>query len=225
MPDILRTMRSDLVKIIQESILSKEYIPGQRIREEEIIERLGVSRTPIREAFVVLEQEGLVEIKPHRGTYVATYTRDEIVDLLSIESVIEGLAASLAAQNATDEQIGSMEELLETVKSMLVNNFDPEEFYRYDRKFHHSLVICSGSPTVSRVLEKQLSQIYLCRYYTITAPNRFAHSISEHQDILEGIKQRDPASAERAARYHMESVKRDFINSSSGFDEEEAING
>jgi len=225
MTDILRTMRADLVKIIQESILSKEYTPGQRIREEEIIERVGVSRTPIREAFVVLEQEGLVEIKPHRGTYVATYTRDEIVDLLSIESVIEGLAASLAAQNATNDQIGNMEGLLETAKSMLENNFDAEEFYRYDRKFHHSLVVCSDSPTVSRVLEKQLSQIYLCRYYTITAPNRFAHSISEHQDILESIKQRNPASAERAARYHMESVKRDFINSSSGFDEREAING
>ena len=225
MPDILRTMRADLVKIIQEAILSKEYTPGQRIREEEIVERVGVSRTPIREAFVVLEQEGLVEIKPHRGTYVATYTRDEIVDLLSIESVMEGLAASLAAQHATVEQVGNMEKLLETAKIMLERVFDSEEFYKYDRKFHHSLVVCSGSPTISRVLEKQLSQIYLCRYYTITTPNRFAHSISEHQDILESIKQKDPASAERAARYHMESVKRDFINSSNGFDEREVMNG
>jgi DNA-binding GntR family transcriptional regulator len=225
MPDILRTMRADLVKIIQEAILSKEYKPGQRIREEEIIDRVGVSRTPIREAFVVLEQEGLVQIKPHRGTYVATFTRDEIVDLLSIESVMEGLAASLAAKSATDEQIVKMEGLLESSKSMLEKNFDSEEFYRYDRKFHHSLVMCSGSPTISRVLEKQLSQIYLCRYYTITTPNRFAHSISEHQDILESIKQRNPDAAERAARFHMESVKRDFVNSSIGSDEKEAING
>lgn len=225
MPDILRTMRSDIVKIIQEAILSKEYEPGQRIREEEIIDRIGVSRTPIREAFVVLEQEGLIEIKPHRGTYVATFTRDEIIDLLSIESVMEGLAASLAAQNATDEQIGKMENLLESSKSILEKKFDSEEFYRYDRKFHHSIVVCSGSPTISRVLEKQLSQIYLCRYYTITTPNRFAHSISEHQEILKSIKQRDPASAERAARFHMESVKRDFINSGIGSDKKEAING
>jgi DNA-binding GntR family transcriptional regulator len=225
MPDILRTMRADLVKIIQESILSKEYVPGQRLREEDIVERFGVSRTPIREAFVVLEQEGLVEIRPHRGVYVATFTRDEIVDLLSIESVMEGLAASLAAQNATDEQIATMEELLGTAKTILEKNFDSEEFYRYDRKFHHSVVVCSGSQTISRVLEKQLSQIYLCRYYTITTPNRFAHSIREHHDILESIKKRDPASAERAARYHMESVKRDFINSGRGFEEREEIHG
>jgi DNA-binding GntR family transcriptional regulator len=218
MADILRTMRGELVKIIQEAILSKEYIPGQRIREEEISERIGVSRTPIREAFVVLEQEGLVEIKPHRGAFVASFTRDRIVDLLLIEAVMEGLAASLAARNTTGEQLDEMEKLLENAKSVLSVNFDPEEFYKYDRKFHHSLVLCSGSPTIIRVIEKQLSQIYLCRYYTITAPNRFNHSMNEHQEILKCIKKGDPVLAERAARNHMESVKRDFINSGKDVD-------
>jgi DNA-binding GntR family transcriptional regulator len=213
MINILRTMRGELVKIIQEAILSKEYVPGQRIREEEISEKLGVSRTPIREAFVVLEQEGLVEIKPHKGAFVASFSREEIVDLLLTEAVMEGLAASLAANNATEKQLEVMEDLLESTKSALLINFDDEEFYKYDRKFHHSLVLCSGSHTIIRVIEKQLSQIYLCRYYTITAPNRFAHSLQEHREILNCIKKRDPVLSEQAARNHLESVKSDFIDS------------
>jgi len=215
MTNILRTMRVELVKIIQEAILSKEYVPGQRIREVEISERIGVSRTPIREAFVVLEQEGLVEIRPHKGAFVATFTREEIVDLLLTEAVMEGLAASLAATNVTKDQLEEMEKLLENTKAVLIADFNAEEFYKYDRKFHHSLVLCSGSPTIIRVIEKQLSQIYLCRYYTITAPNRFAHSINEHQEILNCIKRKDPGLAEQAARNHLESVKKDFINSSN----------
>jgi len=209
--EIMRTMRGELVKIIQEAILSKHYIPGQRIREEEISGQIGVSRTPIREAFVVLEQEGLIEIKPHRGAFVASFTREEIIDLLRVEAVMEGLAASLASQNATEEQLDELKDLLNSLKSTQLKNYDPEEFYTYDRKFHHSLVVCSSSPTIIRVIEKQLSQIYLCRYYTITTPNRFSHSIKEHQEILDCLKNHDPVAAEKAARNHLESVIRDFI--------------
>jgi DNA-binding GntR family transcriptional regulator len=207
---LLRTMRSDLVSIIQDEILGKRFKPGERIKEERICEELGISRTPIREALVVLEQQGLVVQRPHRGTFVATFRPEEIVDLLRVEAVVEGLAASLAARNRSEEQLAALEALTCSASAELSSHFDSEVFYNYDRNFHYKLVECSGSPVIVRIVEMQFAQIYLCRYYTITAPNRFSHSVGEHQAIIECLCRSDPEGAERAARNHLESVIRDY---------------
>ncbi len=207
---LLRTMRGDLVQIIQQEILGKKFKPGERIKEELICTELGISRTPVREALVVLEQQGLVVQKPHRGTFVANFSPTEIVDLLRLEAVVEGLAASLAARNRTEQQLEAIETLTESISWALTEHFDAEVFYNYDRNFHYKIVESSGSPTIVRVVEVQLAQIYLCRYYTITAPNRFVHSIREHQEIIECLRSCDAAGAERAARNHLESVIHDY---------------
>jgi len=206
----MRTMRGDLVSLIQEEILGKVFKPGERVREESICAELGVSRTPVREALVVLEQRGLVVQKPHRGTFVATFSPDEIIDLLRVEAAVEGLAASLAAMHHTEEQLQAIEDLTASIRSALTEHFDAEAFYNYDRNFHYKLVECTGSPIIVRVVEVQLAQIYLCRYYTITAPNRFIHSVREHQDIIDCLKRSDANGAESAARSHLESVIRDY---------------
>jgi DNA-binding GntR family transcriptional regulator len=210
MTTISKTMRDDLVGVLQQLILSGEYVPGQRIREEEIVEKYGVSRTPIREAIVSLEQEGLVEIRPHRGVFVASFSPEEIVEILRIEGVMEGLAASLAAQNLSDEEIEKTEAGILKTERKLAKQFKPEDFYRYDQQFHHWLVRGSGSPVLIRILEKQLALIYLCRFYTITAPERFPHSIREHAEVVKYLKQRDSRQAEKAARNHLESVIEDY---------------
>lgn len=208
-----RTIRGDLVRIIQDEILGKRYEPGQRIKEEEISRELGISRTPIREALVVLEQQGLIVQKPHRGTFVATFEPEEIVDLLRVEAVLEGLAASLGAQHRSDGQVKRLEDLNRSMLSKLKKRYDPEAFYNYDRIFHYSLVDCSGSDTIIKLVEVHFAQIYLCRYYTITAPNRFQHSMDEHQEIVECLKRSDAVGAEKAARNHLQSVIRDYMAS------------
>lgn len=201
------------MRIIQDEILGKKYVPGERIKEEELSKELGISRTPIREALVVLEQQGLVTQKPHRGTFVATFEPEEIVDLLRVEAAVEGLAASLAAEHRSDEQLRSLEELTLSLPPDLQEHLDPEAFYNYDRSFHYKLVECSGSPTVTRIVEVQFAQIYLCRYYTITAPNRFQHSMAEHHEIVERLREHDSPGAEKAARNHLQSVIRDYVAS------------
>ena len=205
-----RTMRDELVQIIQDEILGKKFKPGERIKEEVICAELGISRTPVREALVVLEQQGLVVQKPHQGSFVASFSPEEIADLLRLEAAVEGLAASLAAQHRSEEQLQEIESLTISMRSALTEHFDAEAFYNYDRNFHYKMVECSRSPTIVRVVEVQLAQIYLCRYYTITAPNRFKHSVQEHQDIIDCLKRSDPEGAERAARNHLESVIRDY---------------
>ena len=205
-----RTMRGDLVSIIQDEILGKKFKPGERIKEESICEELGVSRTPVREAMAVLAQRGLVVQKPHHATVVATFTPREIVDLLRVESAVEGMAAALAASNRTEEQLKGLESLTESARSTLTEYFDSDAFFNYDRKFHFKLVECTGSPVVTRIVEIQLALISLSRYYTITAPHRFSHSVKEHQDIIECLRRSDPVCAERALREHLQSVISDY---------------
>ena len=103
MKSISKTMRFDLIKILQDLILGGQYTPGQRIREEKIIEEYEISRTPIREAFVSLEQEGLVEIKPHKGVFVATFSPEEIIDILQIEGVMDSFEFAVEMLKATNE--------------------------------------------------------------------------------------------------------------------------
>jgi len=111
--------------------------------------------------------------------------------LLRLEAAVEGLAASLPRSIAARNSSGrSSPDQLHALA--LTEHFDAEAFYNYDRNFHYKMVECSRSPTIVRVVEVQLAQIYLCRYYTITAPNRFIHSVREHQQIIECLKRSDP---------------------------------
>jgi DNA-binding GntR family transcriptional regulator len=217
--ELHRTMRSELVGMIREDILGGRYLPGQRLLEEEISSKYQVSRTPIREAFVVLEQEGLVEIKPHMGVFVSSFSTEEIVDLLHVEAAMEGLAAAEAASKIRPREFAQLVALQEQMTLADVP-MGAEQFYHYDQQFHSLLVRCSQSPTMIRILEKQLSQMYLCRHYTITAPQRYHHSIREHQEIIESIRLGDRKRAEKAAKDHLESVISDFITMSEGTDGE-----
>jgi DNA-binding GntR family transcriptional regulator len=211
-----RTMRGDLVSIIQDEILGKKFKPGERVKEEDICEELGISRTPVREALAVLAQQGLVVQTPHRGTVVATFTPQEIVDLLRVEYAVEGMAASLAARNRTEEQLNALEALTESVRSSLTEHFDSDAFFNYDRKFHFKLVECTGSPMIVRIVETQLTLIYLCRYYTITAPHRFSHSVREHKEIIDCLRRSDAECAEKAVRKHVRSVISDYESAAAG---------
>lgn len=210
-------MRSELVHVIREAILNREYLPGQKLIEEEISAKYGVSRTPIREALLVLEQEGLVDNQPHVGMFVISFRREEIVDLLRVEAAMEGLAAAEAAKRITPEEIVELESLQHEMSSRQ-QPVGQEEFFDYDRKIHAMLVRCSGSPTLINILEKQLSLVYLCRFYTIRAPDRYAHSVKEHQAIIDSFKSHDSMRSEKAAQDHLESVIKDFVRMANGKD-------
>lgn len=213
----VKTLRDEAADIIRELILKGNYKPGQRLNENEFSESLGISRTPVREALIILEQDGLLSTKKHVGTFVSSFSTDEIIELLGIQSVLEGLAASLATKNISDHELKKLEELHNKFIAENENNImdHPEKFFTYDRCFHSALIGYSRSSRLKNILEKQLSVIYLCRYYTITAPDRYKHSIAEHGTILEAVAARDEGAAEQAAKHHLESVRRDFIRSLS----------
>jgi len=204
-------LRKEIAKTIRKSILSGQFQPGERIPIEYLTKKLRVSPTPVQDAFLMLEQEGLVVIKPHSGVYVRTFTKEELVDVLLVEGMCESLAASMAAKRVTQSQLAAIEKWH--------NDFakDPSSEYRrfrnYDLKFHSMIVTCSRSQVLIDILTRQLYQISLSRYYTSTAPNRMPHSIVEHGKIIECLRNRDPEGAEKAVRSHLESAVRDLLAS------------
>lgn len=206
-------MRIKLAQALREAILSRSYLPGQKLTEGELCARYLVSRTPLREAFVVLEQEGLVEIRSHLGVFVAVLSDQEIIDLLRVEIALEGLAAAQAAVRITDSQLVDLLTVHQKIRE-LAGVQDLDTFYRYDRRFHSLLIACSASATLIKIMEKQLSRIYLSRFYTMLAPNRLQHSISEHQEIIHMLQRHDPQKSQEALVHHLESVIRDFLSMS-----------
>ncbi len=208
------TMRIKLAQALRDAILNRSYLPGQKLTEGEFCTRYRISHTPLREAFVVLEQEGLVEIRSHLGVYVATLSNQEIIDLLRVEIALEGLAAAQAAVRITDSQLAELQTIHQKIREV-AREQDLDTFYRYDRRFHSLLIAFSASATLIKIMEKQLSRIYLSRFYTMLAPNRLQHSINEHQEIIQMLQRHDPQKAKEALVHHLESVIRDFVDMSS----------
>jgi DNA-binding GntR family transcriptional regulator len=157
---------------------------------------------------VILEQEGLVTIKPRSGVYVRTFTPEEIVDLLLVEGSIETLAIVKAAKRIQRREIIN----LEALHHLFEQTPEPtaKEFRSYDRKFHSAIIKSSHSAILMELLTKQLSQIYLSRFYTATVPGRIAHSLKEHSAILESLRKHDPDRALASLQHHIERAVEDF---------------
>lgn len=201
-------LRKEIAKTIRLAILDGEYLPGQRVPVEPFCRKLEVSPTPVQDAMVILEQEGLVTIKPRSGVYVRTFTPEEIVDLLLVEGAIETLAIAKAAKRIHKRELVN----LEALHHQFEQTPEPtaKEFRSYDRKFHSAIIKSSRSAILVELLAKQLSQIYLSRFYTATAPGRIAHSLKEHGAILESLRRHDPDRALASLQRHIERAVADF---------------
>jgi DNA-binding GntR family transcriptional regulator len=157
---------------------------------------------------VILEQEGLVIIKPRSGVYVRTFTPDEIVDLLLVEGAIETLAIAKAAKRIQKRELVNLEMYHHQFEQIAEPTV--KEFRNYDRKFHSAIIKSSHSGILEELLAKQLSQIYLSRFYTATAPGRIAHSLKEHGAILESLRRHDSDQAQASLQRHIERAVEDF---------------
>ena len=135
----VRDLKGEVRRIIREGITSRSLPPGMQLKESDLVEKLGVSRTPIREVLNQLHKEGFVEILPRKGAFVKRCTKEEIIEDLILHEVLEGLAARLATTQMTEEDIHGLEETL--------NNFNEEidDYAHIDEQFHSRIIQACGS--------------------------------------------------------------------------------
>jgi len=171
-----------------------------RLDERRLSEGLGVSRTPIREAMTLLEQEGFVRTRPRRGIYVVKKSKREIVEIITIMAALESMAARLAAQRACDADIAELHALMDQFRSG--NNERLDEYSDANIAFHQAIIRMSGCALLAEMTENLFIHMRAIRKITIHQENRAARSIIDHMRIIEALERRDPELAERLAREH-----------------------
>ncbi|MCL6577495.1 GntR family transcriptional regulator [Kyrpidia sp.] len=200
---IVQTISETVHKRLRELILSGHFKPGQWLRERELLQILGVSRTPVREALRRLEQERLLESIPHRGFRVPIPTEKEIESFYELRAELEGIAAALAAKRITTEQIDTLEEILEAATRYL-RNHQSLEVIRENNRFHETVALASGNPVLLQFLQQLLDGINLYRVFSWSSnKERPPVTLNQHREILEAIRKGDSDLARRRAAEHV----------------------
>ena len=199
----LREMVYEELKI---QILTGAIVPGTRMMEVERAEEMGVSRTPIREAIRKLEKEGLVTIEPRRGAYASMITTEDMVEILEVRQDLEGLAASLAAERMTGEQLKKLRSVAEKYNKAVAKG-SMEEMIRYDTRFHRLIVDSCNNKILVHMVEQLQELVLRFRYIYYDNFRRAENMSGEHQDIMDGIASGDAAKAREAADVHIDRLK------------------
>ena len=188
-------LADEIVAHVRGQILRGELTPGQKIDQEQIAEDLDVSRSPIREALVVLGQEGLLDITPRRGAFVARITREDVIDHYELFGLIAGRVAAMAADALDDEQ----RETLRAIHVQFAEASD-EEGSKLNHEFHQLINSCA--PRRTRWLLRHLERSIPAGFFESTAGWK-AEAVKDHQEIVDAISAKDADAARRAMETHL----------------------
>jgi len=199
--DFRNVSRADFVyEKLRETFKEGRYGSGDRIRETEIASWLGVSRTPVREAIGRLVSEHLLVDSPSRGLIVAELDKQQVLELYALREILEGTAARLAAQHASESEIDSMRDLLNQAQGCY-DNADAQQ--TLNEHLHNSITDAAHNRYLSQALHKLADALDLLRGSTYVVQGRPQEAYIEHMAILDAIEKRDPDAADEAARAHM----------------------
>ena len=225
MPELADAAGSQAVKAqlrLREMILAGELPSGSRIAELAIVEKLGVSRTPIRAALVRLEQEGLLEALPGGGFAVRTFSESDVTDAIELRGTIEGLAARLAAERgASSVVLAEARTCLALIDEVLApSSLDDAAFTRYvklNQDFHNLLAEMCGSAVTRREIERVVNLPFASpsAFVVLQADSKHARDMlviaqDQHRQVLDAIERREGARAEAIMREHARIARRNL---------------
>ncbi len=188
-------------------ILEGEYGPDERLVEEQLAERLGVSRTPIRQALTVLESEGLVEISPNRGATVCSFGLDEVWDIYDLRAVLEGHAARRAADRIQKRELEELRSIAAEMSRLVPGRADHEEEIRWlvarNQEFHGTIVTASRNKRLATLIRRTVEVPLMFKAFYWYTPDERAISNHYHRQILRALEQGDGERAEIVMREHV----------------------
>ena len=222
--DSYKPLREVVSEALREAIIAGVLQPGERLMEIQLAEELGVSRTPVREAIRKLELEGFVVMVPRRGTYVADLSIKDINEVFEIRTSLDVLAAGLAAERITEEELEQMERLLVEIGEYIENE-DIEKIVEVDTRFHDILYRASRNDRLVGIINNLREQFTRFRAVSIAYPGRLKNTQEEHRKLLEAIAQRNVEAAQQIAREHMENAEQITLYSLSSERERSSKSG
>ncbi len=198
------SLRDQAYALLKNAIADTDiYDPTQELRldERQLTEALGVSRTPIREALSLLEQEGFIRTVPRRGIYIVRKSKREMIEMIQMWAALESMAARLATLHAPDARIAELRDLFAEFQ----NSPPTEHLSEYSDaniRFHTAVIALGGSQMIIDATKNLMLHVRAIRRATITQSDRAARSIVDHLKIIEALERRDTELAERLTRQH-----------------------
>lgn len=192
-------------KYLEDMIIKGKLRPGQRIKEQEVSSQLGISRPPVREAFKILEVEGLIKREPRRGVFVSEVTKNDIWEIYTLKIALYTLAVTLAIDRISNNGIGKLEKIV-TQMEMIVQDDTNPDIIRYEELnnlFHETTTILAGHGRLKKMVQSLNKQIKRVSYRSFTKAGHLQSSCRYHRQIVEAIKARDKMLAERLTREHI----------------------
>lgn len=189
------TLRERIVDFIKDSVVSGRLKPGERVPEQEIAENLGISRTPIREAFRQLESEGFISVTPRKGAVVSPITDKDVNEFYAIKSLLEGFAAKTACTKLSQKDIKRLESLNSQMGKCAEKN-DIKGFFKLDNQFHDIFLKACGNEKLCAMVYQLVQQFERFRITALSVPGRMTDSVKQHRDIIEAFRESNVALVE-----------------------------
>ena len=200
--DAFLPLRDVVFNTLREAILKGDLKPGERLMELQLAAQLGVSRTPIREAIRMLEQEGLAVTVPRKGAEVAKMTLKGMEDVLEIREALDILACQLACVRITEEQLALLEEKKKAFEASLKSG-NVREIAETDVAFHDVIYDATGNPKLVNMLNNLREQIYRYRVEYLKKEENYPRLIKEHNEIYTSLVNRSKEDATASIREHV----------------------
>ena len=196
-----RPLYENVADQLREQIFSKQLTSGSWLDEQSLAAQFGISRTPMREAIKVLASEGLVTIKMNRGAYVTEVSRNDLAQIFTVLSLLEGQAAKETANKATEDELNLLDHLQHRLETAAADR-NIEQFFEINSKFHELIQQIAGNRWMNGVIDDLRKVLKLHRKDSLTSTGRLQNSLIEHREILKAILKRDEFAAEAAMRKH-----------------------
>lgn len=190
---------------VRDAIVRGEMEPGQRLSENALAERLGISRTPVREALVRLSDDRLVEIVPQLGTFVTPISPAAVRDAQFVREALECAAVRLAAERATPADVDALEGLLRR-QAECRDAGDVDRFFVLDEELHGALATLAGHPIAWTLAHRANSHLDRVRRLSLPRPDYMTEMVAEHEAVIDAVRAGDPDAAEAALRHHLRMV-------------------
>lgn len=201
-----KSLAAEAADNLREFIMLGKLAPGMPVRERDLAEAFGISRTPLKEALRILEAEGLIDYGPTRRPIVADPSLAQINDWLRVQGALEALAGELACELATDRQLQEIETINASIKD--ARDADGQlEAFRRDMAFHEAIVAASGNAALAETHAMYNARLWRVRFLSSQRGEGREVTRQEHLDIIEALKARDVMAARRALRQHLRTAE------------------
>lgn len=197
-----KPLREVIFNTIREAIIVGELKPGERLMEVQLAEKMGVSRTPVREAIRKLELEGLVSMIPRKGAHVADLSKKDIMDVLELRASLDGLATVLAAERITPEELKELKHVLSQFAAYMEKD-NVQGLIKKDVEFHEIIYKSSRNEKLIQIANNLREQIHRFRVIYLKDYSRPKELVKEHSDIFNAIESRDLEKARLSSENHI----------------------